>query len=123
MAGTVGIASFIEKYITPVKIGKNGYVFILDKKGLVFAHPDASKIMKLDVNETSWGKEIMQMESGTLEYSYEGMNKLVSVSLVPETGWRVVAVADKDEILSTVFWLSVESILGLSSFALLFFIF
>ena len=41
------------------------------------------------------------------------MNKLVSVSLVPETGWRVVAVADKDEILSTVFWLSVESILGL----------
>ena len=113
MAGTVVIASFIEKYISPVKIGKNGYVFIIDKKGLVFAHPDASKIMKLDVNETSWGKDIMQMESGTLEYSYEGMNKLVSVSLVPETGWRVVAVADKDEILSTVFWLSVESILGL----------
>ena len=51
LAGIVSIGSFTHKFIDPIKVGDSGHALVIDKTGLVVAHPDASKIMKENLSE------------------------------------------------------------------------
>ena len=100
--GVVDLSSFSKKYIAPIKIGKKGYAYMLDRKGNVIAHPDPKLIMNLNMNDLPFGHKIVKPDSGVDFYTWKGVKKMVAFQKVPATGWKVAAGAATDELMAPV---------------------
>lgn len=95
----------ISKYASKVKIGENGYGYMIDKNGLVVAHPDESKILKENVSESTESdfKSIVEkMKAGEKSdgfYTYDNVYKYVAFE--PAGNWIVAVTADYDEYMAS----------------------
>ncbi len=96
--GTADLSKFSEKYIDPVKIGKTGYAYVVNKKGLMLAHPDKGKILKLDIRSYDFGKEMFEKKTGIVRYVFEGIDKIVAFNTEKTTGWIFAVNAPVDDI-------------------------
>ena len=56
---TIDISDFNKTFIDPVKVGKNGYAYVIDNDGDVISHPDKSKILAENFAGYDFGKYIM----------------------------------------------------------------
>jgi len=90
------------KKITDIKIGKTGYAYIINKEGLVVAHPDKAKIFQLSVVKYDFGKEILQKKRGAIEYFWEGQDRFASYQDYPAMEWVIVTATHKADILEAV---------------------
>ncbi|PID39288.1 MAG: chemotaxis protein [Proteobacteria bacterium] len=101
--GVIKIASFSDKFIDTVKIGENGYVYVYDYRGIVIAHPkDKKRILEQNMNDFSFGKEMIAMGSGTIEYEYDGKVRDIAFKKDDLVGWTVVAGADNGDLMAPV---------------------
>ncbi len=73
-------------------LGSEGYLAMVDRHGMVLAHPDQSLIMNLDFKTLDFGKEIISQQNGSIEYKYEGVHKIASFAQSPKTDWIVMAI-------------------------------
>jgi methyl-accepting chemotaxis protein len=96
--GTANISKFSEKYIDPVKIGKTGYAYVVNKNGLMLAHPDKAKILKLDIRSYDFGKEMLSRKNGVVRYVFEGIDKIVAFNTEKTTGWIFAVSAPLNDI-------------------------
>jgi methyl-accepting chemotaxis protein len=85
-----------------VKLGKEGYAFILDREGYVIAYPDKSKLLNLNLGETDFGKEMLSKKNGAIDYVWEGKERFASFQEYPLMQWVVVSSVLKGDILSLV---------------------
>ncbi len=92
----------VAKRVTDLKIGKAGYGYIMNKDGLVLAHPDKTRNFKLNLSKEDFGKEILQKKKGTIAYDWEGSARFASFQDYPVMGWIIVAAAQKGDILKSV---------------------
>lgn len=98
-----GTLSFenIARAATEVKVGDNGYAYMIDKTGLIVSHPVKDKIMKesLDGNSNQELNALVQKmkagETGEGFYTYEGVHKFVSFK--PAGNWVVATTANYKE--------------------------
>lgn len=85
----VGVLAIAVKFesvtniLSEVKVGENGYAFMIDKKGLVLYHIDDKKIMEENIYETAPTTELKEIigkmmngEEGEGIYSYSKVEKL-----------------------------------------------
>lgn len=93
----------LSNHITHSKLGKTGYPFAIDKKGIFIAHPNPDLIFKTDMTQTSGmeaaARHILTNDIGVQDYKFNGVNKITGFALVKSTGWRVCATQDQDEFL------------------------
>ncbi len=75
---------------------------MLDPDGIVLAHPDASKILELDVSQYDFGKQILERGSGELDYTFEGVFKTANFRRLDGNGWTIVAAVPHSELSATV---------------------
>jgi methyl-accepting chemotaxis protein len=94
----VDLSSFSKKFIDPIKIGKKGGVYVFDNSGMFIAHPDKEKIMKVNVKDKSFGKEIITKKNGVLQYLYNGAKMKAGFKKDTNLGWTVVSIASMDEL-------------------------
>ncbi|MBU3216503.1 methyl-accepting chemotaxis protein [Clostridium estertheticum] len=85
--------------IKDAKIGKNGYMFIVDQKGQIIAHKNPTFLGK-KVDSTIWSK-IKSLKEGSFEYKQAGKNMYGVESSYDTRGWKIVAVVPKTELAST----------------------
>ncbi|MBU3153468.1 methyl-accepting chemotaxis protein [Clostridium estertheticum] len=85
--------------IKDAKIGKNGYMFIVDQKGQIIAHKDPTFLGK-KVDSTIWSK-IKSLKEGSFEYKQAGKNMYGVESSYDTRGWKIIAVVPKAELAST----------------------
>ena len=104
--GVVDLNSFTRLFVDPIKVGKTGYAYIYDARGLLICHPDKSNILKLDMNDFDFGKRMMAQGSGLIEYEYKGIVKRVVFRSIPGTGWTLSVSAATAELLAPVKHLS-----------------
>ncbi|MFH0977475.1 MAG: cache domain-containing protein, partial [Spirochaetota bacterium] len=72
----VDLGTFSQLLIKDIKIGKTGYVFLTDKAGVAFAHPNKELILNLKLENEEWGKNLMRSRDGAyVEYEWEGKKK------------------------------------------------
>jgi methyl-accepting chemotaxis protein len=85
----------LSDIVKQVKIGQNGYAFILDKTSKVIVHPT----MKPGTQATGYQSEMMyKQDSGVFDYLYEGQQKYMDFVTNQTTGWKIATTWYTDEI-------------------------
>ena len=98
LAGVVAFQHFASTRVDPVRIGQKGFCYVVDRNGVVLAHPDASSIMQLNVNSLPHGNQIMKGE-GVAQYDFEGSRSSAALHTCEALGWIVAVTADYGEIM------------------------
>ena len=95
---------YIMNKLAGTKIGETGYAFMIDRQGIIVAHPNPEYILALDLTDHSELEELaadmMAGQSGIKEYTFEGSRKIAAFAPVKITGWSVGATQPKNEYLA-----------------------
>ncbi len=93
---------FFSDIIGAAKIGKGGYVFIVDKNGLYVNHPVKTNILKVNISQIKGMEPLMKVvgsgQEGITEYVADGISKVAAIAPVGITGWSVVSSVPVDEL-------------------------
>ncbi len=104
--GVYDLHVFNAKYVDSIKIGLAGYATMTNRDGYVIAHPDKEAILKLNVKDLTFGKEMMDRgkgkEKGIMSYTWNGQEKLMALRFVDEMEWIIGVSAVKSEIMKPV---------------------
>ncbi|MBA4421673.1 MAG: methyl-accepting chemotaxis protein [Syntrophus sp. (in: bacteria)] len=95
-------AEYATKSVTNIKIGKEGFAYLINRDGMVIAYPDKTKILQWNINKYDFGKEILQKKNGTTEYSLDGLDRFASFQEYPAMGWIIASSVNKADILESV---------------------
>lgn len=97
-----------------MKVGNDGYVYMIDKSGLIIAHPKSEKILKdnISTNASSELKALIdKMKAGDKSggyYTYEGIRKYVRFQ--PAGNWVVAITADQKALMAPVYAIRTNTI-------------
>ncbi len=97
-------ADFLWEKVSSLKIGKTGYPWVVDKTGLLIAHPKTDYVLTLNLaNEKGMAKfmkKLLAGQTGADEYVFRGTNKVCGFAPVELTGWSIGVTQDSDEFLA-----------------------
>ncbi len=111
LAGTLDLTK-IETYRNQIKLGKTGYAFITDSKGLVLAHPDIQIAAdRKDFTEMPIVKKALSGQTGTMIYEYESEKIYGGYTSLDNIGWTVVVRQSQKEAYSPVIAAVIRTIL------------
>ena len=87
-----------------VKMGQTGYGFMIDRTGLIVAHPDKSNILSLNISSANGMEEIAKAmtakQTGVQDYVFKGAKKIAGFAPIELTGWSVCVTQDTNEFLA-----------------------
>mgnify|MGYP000929689560 CR=1 FL=1 len=119
----VGVAAaavkidFLQEQFDAVRVGKTGYPFMVDPKGIVIAHPKKEFILDLDLTKQAGMEAIvakmLAKQRGSESYVFRGDKKIAGFAPVPITGWSVGFTQNVDEFLGDAHFIR-NVILGVS---------
>ena len=105
--GALGIvikAEYFADLVSARKIGATGYGYMMNKQGIILAHPVRDHILKLDVNTIAQmagiNQRMMAGETGVEEYHFQGIDKIAGFAPVGINGWSIAATQDEPEFLA-----------------------
>jgi signal transduction histidine kinase len=101
--GAIGVGNRLlntdlEKKLSNVKIGKTGYVFIMDSDGKAIVHP-TDKGKNLSKYESA--RKIFSVKNGLIDYTNEGVHKLAYSTYFEPWDWYIVTTANYDDLASS----------------------
>ncbi len=88
----------LSKDLGQIKIGNNGYAMLLDKNGILLAHPDEKLIGTDTFSKLPVWNEVKSKGTGFTSYEYNGKLKYAVYSKSPLTGWTVVGSMEVNEL-------------------------
>ncbi len=109
LGGVVGAVKtdFLVRRISSEKLGRTGYAFMIDRTGVVVAHPDKSAILEARITDEPGlevtARRMLGGETGTEEYTFRGTAKVVGFAPVELTGWSIGVTQDLVEIMDLVY--------------------
>jgi len=98
----IELGAFSSRFIDPIRIGEKGYAYVYNRQGILLSHPDKNNILKLDLNDFDFGRQMVGRDQGLITYVFDGLEKVVSFWKEPATGWTVAVGASKDELMQPV---------------------
>ena len=109
--GGVSIAEvnlkLIWDVVTQIKVGRSGYGFAVDSRGLLISHPDISLVLrKTDMSQlpqVAGALSVQQESSGTIARSRDGINVLTSHVAIDSLGWTVFVESPISEALAPIY--------------------
>ncbi len=79
-------------------IGREGYLFVTDKNGIMIAHND-KELIGTDIATTlAYWEKTSSQESGFSKYIFEGKDKFLSFTTNDITGWKLMASMEEAEL-------------------------
>ncbi len=96
----VNFIEFWDIFLSKVKIGKKGYMVLMNKETLL-AHPDKSLIFKIKLKDQDFGRKILAKQTGFIEYLWQGKKKIGYVGKYEKKNWFILATEVKDDFLSS----------------------
>ncbi|RZB35773.1 MAG: methyl-accepting chemotaxis protein [Desulfobacteraceae bacterium Eth-SRB2] len=94
---------FLSEKITSVKVGRTGYPFMVDKTGLIIAHPNENHVLNTNLAKLKGMEEIMgkmmAKQTGVESYVFEGIDKIAGYAPVEVTGWSIGVTQPSEEFL------------------------
>ncbi len=97
----------LSEMASQAKIGKEGYIFIIDKNRNVLVHPTIKPGSK---NEDALVEDMFRQKNGSMTYEHEGKKKIAFFTTNEQTGWLIggtmpeaeIATATRSILLTTV---------------------
>jgi len=89
LVSVLNLSNVSKQVIKPIKLFDTGYAYLFDRSGQVIAHPDESQIMKMQLKDTDWGRQMIQTKNGSFEYEYGGVSKHASFITNDALGWTM----------------------------------
>ncbi len=100
--GIMGIDISLETLNNMVlnkKVGKNGYLFIIDNTGKVIAHPEETMVTeRFNINTLFNTEKALAGETGNVEYTYDGVKKLATYVPIDKINGAVFAQESVDDV-------------------------
>lgn len=116
MGTPVELMVFSDASINSAKIGETGYFFMVDSTGNTLAHPKKENIMKINITDLDFGREMLKLGNGSMSYSYKGLESIATVKTYTKKNWLVCATASKEEFLEDAREIrNISVVLGISS--------
>ncbi len=78
----------LNKKIREIKIGKTGYVYIVDTRGVLINHPEQQG---KNISSYPFIREMLKNKNGTIIYEWQDKKTLASYKYYQPLGWYVVA--------------------------------
>ena len=110
----------LENYVREIKIGDNGFAFLVTQSGLMVAYKDDAMNMQDKIQENSnadmaaVGKEIMAVTPGgavkNIESTAFGEDSYVSIAPIGDSGLKLVAVAPKSDYSGAIYQAMIVSV-------------
>ena len=97
---TIELGKFTERFVDPVKFNKSGFMAVFDTKGIMLAHKDKSLVMKMNLNDYGFGKQLLAIKSGVHSYEFQGRQRISAVEACRNVNWSVVVLAMTEELFS-----------------------
>ena len=98
----IELNNFSDSFLSKYRIRKNGYLYMFDASGTVLAHPEAAKILSLNIANTDFGREMLSRTNGALSYEYEGIAKTAHFQRSQRKPWTLAAVVPDKELFASV---------------------
>ena len=96
----LGVLSKMASELNP---GETGYGYIVNKQGQLIAHPDQELVMNMeDVKYLAPVANVINGETGSASYTFEGVEKISSYKPISKTGWGAVVQVTSEEVLSEI---------------------
>ena len=111
-SGLFGIAIYLKAFsgqLNKFSVGKTGYLFMLDAQGNFIAHPNPDLILKKNVGDSKWGKQMLEMKKGHLSFQENGQSMVVYFDTYEPQNLMIAAAVSSDEFLGpihTVRWIA-----------------
>jgi methyl-accepting chemotaxis protein len=100
--GVLDASAFSKLFVDSIKVGRSGFAYIYDQEGWIVAHPDKSRILKSNIKEYGFAREILDRDKGLLEYTFNQEEKILAFKKFQELKWTVAVEAVGSEVLATV---------------------
>jgi methyl-accepting chemotaxis protein len=100
LAAVLDLNYFSEKFIMPVKVGANGYLYITDANGIMLAHPNRELLLTEEITKYDFGRQMVNQKNGYLEYQWQGLEKVAAFNREPSAGWIVTACTNDKDLLA-----------------------
>jgi len=104
VVGTEIKIRFFSDLVAARKIGQSGYGYMIDRKGLILAHPKPEHVLRLDVTTikemASINHRMMAGETGVENYIFQGIRKTAAFAPVGFNGWSISATQNEEEFLA-----------------------
>ena len=94
---TTNWRDYIDSHILNIRVGDNGYAFVLDASGRFIAHPNA-KVHMSDGSALDFVPKAIKMKHGFFEYKFEGRDKFIAIGTVEKTGWVICTSAYTEDL-------------------------
>ena len=105
LAGIVIKADHFIELISKRQIGKTGYGYMINSKGITLAHPNEENQLKLNLatiqGMESIARKMMAGDKGVESYAYKGVDKISGFAPVGINGWSIGATQDAEEFLKS----------------------
>jgi signal transduction histidine kinase len=98
--GYTNMNSYLKKTLSSIKVGKTGYVYIMDSNGSVILHPD---VKVSNIGNYDFSKKIIRTKNGVIEYELNGIYKLAAYRYFEPWDWYIVTTANYDDLKSSSF--------------------
>jgi methyl-accepting chemotaxis protein len=98
ISNILDLGVFSERTIVPMKVLETGYAYLTESDGGVIAHPDRTKILKVQLKEYEWGREMLARRNGVITYTFEGVEKSVVFQTSEKLHWAIAFTVPRMEI-------------------------
>ena len=94
--------STISDHVSDIKVGENGYGYMIDKDGLIVGHPNDEKVLRENIsNSDDEGlknavEEMKAMKTSEAFYNYDNMYKYATFTPASDK-WSIVITAEYNE--------------------------
>jgi methyl-accepting chemotaxis protein len=110
-SGAIGVAAIfmrttaITDEMAKFVLGRTGYIWVIDREGLVVLHPDKEMALKTNIAQLAGmervAKNALADAKGMESYVYKGARKVGAYAPIPSIGWKAIATIPESEFLAT----------------------
>ncbi|TXC92160.1 HAMP domain-containing protein [Metabacillus litoralis] len=114
IAVDINIAA-LSQLTDQVKVGKEGYVTIIDKTETYLIHPS----IQGEKASGEWLKKLFESKNGSIDYTFEGAKKEMEFTTNELTGWKIAGTMYSDEISNAAQGIFIKTLTVIISFLLI----
>lgn len=89
----------LSNILSSIKIGENGYLHVIDSRGITVAHPDSEELRGESAKEMPWWDDVSGEEMNFNVYEINGKKEYIGHTTDTKRGWKIVVDLNEKELL------------------------